>query len=246
MEDIKQSGPDLFCQQHEFPSGLPLFEMTSSVMRETSAMSSTDTDQMLEDMRTTDVLQMPYERIAIKFCLSDVIPDAAQKAIMFATPRGNEISLHSVEYPIGHHRKLAIINRGLWALDYKLPLDWKEFRYHCWWVFTLLLIALATRNVVKTEERNTRFHNNHKKSKKQFHGPTGTIFISRTTIEAPLPEDRDNEHESGGIKRPHLRRGHAHTVCYGIRRSERRVEWRPAVFVNGDPKYTPATQRYRI
>jgi hypothetical protein len=58
------------------------------------------------------------------------------------------------------------------------------------------------------------------------------------------PEDMVQEPHSS--PRPHLRRGHAHTVLFGIGRRERRAQWYPAVFVNGDPDHVPAVRRYVV
>jgi hypothetical protein len=102
-----------------------------------------------------------------------------------------------------------------------------------------LLICLNTKNIVKRTETNTRFRNTHKKSKPQFQGPQGAIYVSTTRLEAPAVSAMVQEVSTRGSPRPHLRRGHSHTVLRGVGRTERRAQWYPAVFVNGDPGHAP-------
>jgi hypothetical protein len=59
------------------------------------------------------------------------------------------------------------------------------------------------------------------------------IFISRTVLE--VPEDLPLEPGTHASPRAHRRRGHKRRVAYGVGRAERRWQWFPAVWVNGDP-----------
>jgi len=47
-------------------------------------------------------------------------------------------------------------------------------------------------------------------------------------------------------KRPHMRRGHLHTVLHGVGRRERHVKWFPAVFVNADPTFVADARKYVV
>jgi hypothetical protein len=225
----------------QFPSGLPLFELAPSVLHEVFAMPGEDVAKMLDDMQTAGVLRLPYDQIAVRFWLPDLKMDAPQTFVTFATKC--DVSLLSAK---DGDNKLAVVRQKLLiAIDPGTQVDVVVHGY-CWIVLTALLIALATRNVVKTTEHNTRIHNKHKKSKEQFRDAhNGTVFISCTKIEPP-PAEAMVQEGTGTKRRPHLRRGHVHTVCYGIGRLERRVKWFPAVFVNGDPKHTPAAKRYFV
>lgn len=239
INEAKQQPP----AHNEFPTGLPLFEVSSSLIHEVLGMPPSDMDKMLEDMQAADVLRLPYNQIAIRFYPSDIFGDNIIKTITFA-PKG-EVSLGHTDAGkiaiIEQKFPMEVSNNEFAILDPDNELGHQEL---CWYVLSVLLIALATRNVVKTVERNTRFNNKHKPPKEQFRGPNNTIFISHTRIEAPRVEDM--EQGEGSAKRPHLRRGHAHTVCHGIRHRERKVMWFPAVFVNGDPDHTPAAKRYVV
>ena len=112
------------------------------------------------------------------------------------------------------------------------------------------MLALATRNVVKRTIENTRINNKHKQPKPQFRGPQGAIYLSSTVVEAPdaadMDDDPDHPAQEGTAKRPHMRRGHLHTVLHGVGRRERRVKWFPAVFVNADPAFVADARKYVV
>jgi hypothetical protein len=97
----------------------------------------------------------------------------------------------------------------------------------CLEALTTLVLSLATRNVVKRTVKNKRINRTNKKSKPQFQGPLGAIYLSSTVIEAPDAEDMeadpDHPAREGVSPRPHMRRGHLHTVVHGVGRRERRV-----------------------
>jgi hypothetical protein len=243
----------------EFPSGLPLFELSPSICR---TLSSDDRAKMIADMIECDCLHLPFpDGIAVRFWLPDIRPGAPEFFVTFAaygklalhpldpsvvtpgsmaefieTKNRHSVHMHQLAHDGRADRKLLdiqpekISNKG----DGDLTLD-------CLDALTTLLISLATRNEVKTTEHNTRIKNKHKQSKPQFIGPLGAIYISTTRVEAPAIEDMEQEREPGShaSPRPHRRRGHKHTVRYGVGRRESRVQWFPAVWVNGDPDYTP-------
>jgi hypothetical protein len=109
-----------------------------------------------------------------------------------------------------------------------------ELRSICLDALTALVLALATRNVVKQTTENKRINNKHKKSKPEFRGPQGAIYLSSTVVQAPDTADMDDpDHPAqlGSAIRPHMRRGHRHTVLHGVGRRERRVQWFPPVFI---------------
>jgi hypothetical protein len=61
-----------------------------------------------------------------------------------------------------------------------------------------------------------------------------------------MDDDPDHPAQEGTAKRPHMRRGHLHTVVYGVGRRERRVQWFPAVFVNADPAFVADARKYVV
>jgi len=108
-----------------------------------------------------------------------------------------------------------------------------------------LVLALATRNIVKRTSINTRAARG-LRPKAKFFGPEGVVYVSRTLLQVPEQMEDDAEHPPGKSKRPHMRRGHIHTVAHGVGRTERRKQWFPAVFVNADSDFVMAGRRYRI
>src|SRR5262245_10502485 len=114
-------------------------------------------------------------------------------------------------------------------------------------VLTTLILSLATRNVIKRTSVNTRAGSD-KRPKSQFRGPPGVIYLSRMVVETPpaCAMENDADHPPGAAKRPHMRRGHLHTVAFGVGRSERRKQWFPPVFVNADEGYVMAGRKYKL
>ena len=251
----------------KFPSGLPLFELSPSVCR---TLSSDDRAKMIADMIECDCLHLPFpDGIAVRFWLPDIRPGAPEFFVTFAayaklalhpldpsvvtpgsmaefieTKNRHSVHMHQLAHDGRADRKLLDIqpveirNKG----DGDLTLD-------CLDALTTLLISLATRNEVKTTERNTRIKNKHKQSKPQFIGPLGAIYISTTRVEAPAIEDMEQQERAPGTHaspRPHRRRGHKHTVRYGVGWRESRVQWFPAVWVNGDPAFVADARKYVV
>ena len=252
----------------EFPSGLPLFELSPSVCR---TLSSDDRAKMIADMIECDCLQLPFpDGIAVRFWLPDIRSGAPEFFVTFACD--GKLTLHpldpSLVVPDGVRAFIEIKGRSgsatMRELNYAhsdnrgalLKTPPAEIRNEgngdltldCLDALTTLLISLATRNEVKTTERNTRIKNKHKQSKPQFIGPLGAIYISTTRVEAPAVEDMEQEREPGShaSPRPHRRRGHKHTVRYGVGRRESCVQWFPAVWVNGDPAFVADARKYVV
>ena len=119
----------------------------------------------------------------------------------------------------------------------------------CLDALTTLVLALATRNVVKRTATNNRVGTG-QRTKARFQGPQGAIYLSSTMVEAPevadMDDDPDHPAQEGTTKRPHMRRGHLHTVLHGVARRERRVQWFPAVFVNADPTFVADARKYVV
>ncbi len=255
----------------EFPSGLPLFELSPSVCR---TLSSDDRAKMIADMIECDCLQLPFpDGIAVRFWAPDVRPEAPQNFMTFAC--GGKLTTHPLHpgvvkpdwmhsfveiksargrpqmHELHHGREEEngsmlttppVEARSINGTDGLSPVD-------CIDALTTLLISLATRNEIKTTETNTRFRNKHKQSKPQFLGPLGAIYISTTRVERPAIEDMEQQERLPGTHaspRPHRRRGHKHTVRYGVGRRENRVQWFPAVWVNGDPAFVADARKYVV
>lgn len=233
----------LVSEPEQFPTGLPLFELSPSIIQQVVAMKPEDRAKMLADMQEAGVLRLPYDRIAVRFWWPDIQKVAPAIFVTFFPEGEVKILDKPISDTVITKRKELLIFLET-TKKYRDKFEENAVAF-CGIVLTVLVISLATRNTVKNTERNTRIHNKHKQSKEQFRGPNGAIYISHTRIEAPRVEDMVQEHD-GGTKRPHLRRGHAHTVTFGIRHREREVRWFPAIFVNGDPNHSPPAPRYVV
>lgn len=243
---------------------LPLFELSNELL---GAMPDADAGRMFVDMEKVGILQLPYDTVAVRFWLPAMVdsfnvsnPEEVKQGYVtciahnplnlvfdkdgrgnLASPCENIIYLEMLDgdFFFADVAKVQRHNTDIVGLDNA-----------CGQCVADLVTALASRNVVKVESRNNRIGTD-KRPKAQFHGPQGTgiTYISRTRLSAPpaseLEDDPDHP-PTGAAKRPHLRRGHAHTVAHGIGRKERRVQWYPAVFVNADPSYIPERKKYRM
>lgn len=240
-----------------FPTGLPLFELAPNVC---NTMLPKDRDAMLADMLECDLLHLPFPSLALRFNTADImLPHSDGKGKEYfvtcavSEAQGSPLIIQTVGVARSTE-KFSVAAASIWSwVEMKnrrhahfVDLDREEgefaklagsVRAMCLEAVTTLLIALATRNVVKSTERNTRISNKHKQSKLHFEGPRGAIYISTTRLEAPDVSDMVQEHGTHASPRAHLRRGHAHTVLYGVGRRERRTQWFPAVWVNGDPGF---------
>jgi hypothetical protein len=158
-----------------------------------------------------------------------VVPESLGKYLYFEHPDGDS----------------AV--RDIAAADAESPGFRREWQCFACDVLTTLILSLATRNVVKRTSMNRRAGTD-KRPKSQFRGPPGVVYLSRTVIETPpaCEMENDADHPPGAAKRPHMRRGHLHTVAFGVGRAERRKQWFPSVFVNADAGYVMAGRKYKI
>ena len=107
---------------------------------------------------------------------------------------------------------------------------------------TILLLAINDKNIVKRD----RLRDAKRKSLRGLTaGPQGMVFVSRTVLE--VPEDLPLEPGTHASPRCHRRRGHKRRVAFGVGSpSERRWQWFPAVWVNGDPPENWRPTTYEI
>jgi hypothetical protein len=242
-----------------FPSHIHLFGLSPSIC---NSISDDDRELMLADLQTAGLLHLPFDQIAVRFYLPDLLPKSDRKVLVTFCVAG-ALSIHpryanlvsvdkmferlEVQTLNGKTDILStddLISTGKMAL----PLGKVELRTTCLDALTTLVLALATRNVVKQSTENKRINNKHKQSKLQFRGPQGAIYLSSTVVEAPAAAEMDGDPTAleGTAVRPHMRRGHLHTVLHGVGRRERRVQWFPSVFVNGDPTFTAVSRKYVV
>jgi hypothetical protein len=248
-----------------FPTHIHLFELSLNIC---NSISGDDRKQMLADLQTAGLLHLPFKQIAVRFYLPDLVPKSDRKVLVTFCVSG-ALSIHTEDANLvsadkmfdrlavqtldGKTQIFSISDlTGMGGEDGTIDLQpvRAELATICLDALTTLVLALATRNVVKRTTENKRINNKHKQSKPQFRGPQGAIYLSSTVVEAPdaadMDDDPDHPAHEGTAKRPHMRRGHLHTVLHGVGRRERRVKWFPAVFVNADPTFVADARKYVV
>ena len=249
-----------------FPSRVHHFELSANVC---GTMSPDDRKHMLADMSGAGLLQLPYDEIAVRFYLPDICQTDMRAHVTFAVSGALSVPERFGGYLV--QPQTITDTAAITFLDGRPPMTERlreltetggqggatdllmartELLPTCLEALTTLVLSLATRNVVKRTVQNTRINRTDKKSKLQFQGPLGAIYLSSTVIEAPAAEDMeadpDHPARDGVSPRPHMRRGHLHTVVHGVGRRERRVQWFPAVFVNADPVFVVDARKYVV
>jgi hypothetical protein len=111
---------------------------------------------------------------------------------------------------------------------------------------TILLASLAVRNVVKDVRYNGRIGKG--EGSTPIYEDNGVIYISRTVVRVPPASEMedDPDHPPRGQSKPHLRRGHEHTVVFGKGRTGRRRQWFRWTYVNYDPAFVPKPRKYLV
>ena len=92
------------------------------------------------------------------------------------------------------------------------------------WYLTYLIVALATKNVVR--------HVTHNRLAKFGRGKQDYEYVTTLKM-GVLIEDDSLPHPSGEVRRPHLRRGHVRNQRYGPSFSYSRKVFIAPIFVNG-------------
>ena len=231
---------------------LHLFELSNPLMTEILRMPSEARQTELAGLRDFDLLRLPFgehEPIAIRFNLGP-IADAMFTGInamteserrkaygkTFTAVFGGAIELElENDYAMANiESQMFLEEGGLRVFD--VLTSTKDggpaagILMSSYLALTILLLAMNDKNIVKRD----RLKDAKKKSLRGLTaGPQGVVYLSRTVLE--VPEDLPLEPGTHASPRAHRRIGHKHTVLYGPGRSERRVQWFPAVWVNGDP-----------
>ena len=244
-----------------FPSHIHLFELSSNIC---GSISSDDRKQMLADLQTAGLLHLPFDQIAVRFWLPDLGIDVVKAHMTFSVsgalyipaPNSDVVASEKmfdgfvIEFLDG--RTIIENVSNLTGKDHEIDQVKKAklgLMSLCLDALTTLVLALATRNVIKRTATNNRIGAG-QRPKARFLGPQGAIYLSSTVVEAPdatdMDDDPDHPAQEGTAKRPHMRRGHLHTVLHGVGRRERRVKWFPAVFVNADPAFVADARKYVV
>lgn len=108
-------------------------------------------------------------------------------------------------------------------------------------VTALLIVMLATRNVVKTTKQNklAKLGIGKKNWRSQF------AYTTTISLPADLDDDPDRP-PTGTTKAPHLRRGHIRRQHFGPDNQYEKKIWVASVFVNADPNFVNKRGAYNI
>lgn len=190
-----------------------------------------------------DLLRLPYERdVYVQVAASDCITHKGEfvtfgphifvlvgplgegqvaSAMTINTKSGYKIDLlRDPSIPdVGHDEAAAVISN----------------------VRELLIVMLATRNVVKTTKQ-------HKLAKMGIGKKSWrSQFDYTTTISLPAElEDDPDRPPTGTAKAPHLRRGHVRRQHFGPGRQYEKKIWVAPVFVNADPDFVNHRKAYNV
>jgi hypothetical protein len=231
-----------------------LFELSPALIAEIQRMPLDEWHAELEGLREFDLLHLPFgdkEPIAVRFNLGALYAawpncpaeklEAARKQTITAVVSGTvEIADNRAKAGNGTVMALPTYIEPEMFVEHPGGVDVATLDEQpdggvsaggaTMIALTILLLAMNDKNIVKRD----RFKDAKKKSLRGLSaGPQGLVYLSRTVLE--VPEDLPLEPGTHASPRAHRRRGHKRRVAYGAGRTERRWQWFPAVWVNGDP-----------
>jgi hypothetical protein len=241
-----------------------LFELSAPVIAEIARMPMEERLAELEGLREFDLLHLPFgdkEPIALRFNLgalaekwglrSDVLEAMRKQTLTVCLSGAVEImdgrekpNKMVLAMPSDIERELFLEQPGepMHVVDLdEQPDGGTNLGGMTFEAMTILLLALSDKNIVKRD----RLRDAKPKSLRGLTaGPQGMVFVSRTVLE--VPEDLPLEPGTHASPRCHRRRGHKRRVAFGVGRTERRWQWFPAVWVNGDPPENWRPTTYEI
>ena len=230
-----------------------LFELNAPVIAEIARMPMEERLAELEGLREFDLLHLPFgdkEPIALRFNLGALAENWSLRSDVLEAMRKQTLTVcisGAVEIMDGREKPNKMVLAMPSDIAQDLFLEQPGEPMHVvdldeqpdggtnlggvtFEAMTILLLALSDRNIVKRD----RLRDAKPKSLRGLTaGPQGMVFLSRTVLE--VPEDLPLEPGTHASPRAHRRRGHKRRVAYGTGRTERRWQWFPAVWVNGDP-----------
>jgi hypothetical protein len=228
-----------------------LFELTLPVIHAIEAATPDAATDTLNALASMDLLHLPYNQVAIRFpvlieneiaMVTCTVAEPLELGRFQVLTRTGVLRSHN-DFPLPTFINPIVIERPREPVlianfdDYAEEMRMRMLE-PCVLAAGYLVLSLATKNVVKRD----RLENAQKKSLRGLTaGPGRTTYVSRTVLE--LPAVLPSEGGTHASPRPHMRRGHIHTVRFGRGRSESRKQWFPPVFVNADPTFKPSPHK---
>ncbi len=230
-----------------------LFELSPPVIAEIARMPMEERLAELEGLREFDLLHLPFgdnEPIALRFNLGALAENWSLRHDVLEAMRKQTLTVclsGAVEIIDGREKSNKMVLAMPSDIAPELFLEQPGEPMHvvdleaqpdggtnlCGMTFeamTILLLALSDKNIVKRD----RLRDAKPRSLRGLTaGPQGMVYLSRTALE--VPENLPLVPGTHVSPRCHRRRGHKRRVAFGLRRTERRWQWFPAVWVNGDP-----------
>ena len=241
-----------------------LFELSAPVIAEIGRMPMEERLAELEGLREFNLLHLPFgdkEPIALRFNLGALMEnypvrpemlEACRKQTLTVCVSGaveiidsrNKPNKMVLALPSGVEPEVFVEQPGepmnVATFDVQ-PDGGTNLGGSALEAMTILLLAINDKNIVKRD----RLRDAKRKSLRGLTaGPQGMVFVSRTVLE--VPEDLPLEPGTHASPRCHRRRGHKRRVAFGVGRTERRWQWFPAVWVNGDPPENWRPTTYEI
>lgn len=211
------------------------------------AMKDEDLGSTYTDMEILGIAKLPYPLVDIGIP-GDTIMKLRDKGVLSNDPQAlAEMARWETRFRFADEAFYQLLIRntaGYWVdLSAYIPTvaDPKVVEA-AEWMRRALIVLLATKNAVKTREKNKLLAMGIGKNNPK----NNNVPIYTTTISLPKPEHMETEGDPtpGLPKRPHLRRGHIRNQRHGPSLQFVKRIWIEPVFVNADEDFVSTRSAY--
>jgi len=224
-----------------------LFLLTSEIF---DSVSVEEIEATWEDMQEAGLAQPPYDWFAIGTPIGVHSKVVDNSGVVIQAP----VEFYGMElrysYRNGRCELISLIGNRFYAdipdLRYNEPKNPSPYtlkqtnpEHVAARIYRLLIVLLATRNIVKKTTTNHLARFGVGKQKAEY---TTTLHIGQVNeIELSKPIGH-----TGVTLRPHLRRGHVRRQHYGPQRQYVKMVFIQPVFVNADPEFIDSRKSYNV